>query len=238
MRRALRGDGAYFRLRFDDNDGVAGAEKREKAGAQLTHAYASLIRKDPALRDLARVHGHPDPFGWNDGGRTGSSKFAALVLHIASQQISTAVALSLYDRLRAGLGRRPDPAGIVGLGADGLFSFGFSHAKSSYLVGLAEAQLSGQIDVEHLDGLSDDEVFTMLTAVRGIGRWSAEMFMIFQLHRVDVLPSGDLGIRQAVGKVWKLPAVPSIKEVQERGAAWSPWRTYAAALLWASIGVV
>ena len=106
------------------------------------------------------------------------------------------------------------------------------------MIGLAQMQLAGEIDVEHLDGLSDDEVFATLTSVRGIGRWSAEMFMIFQLHRVDVLPSGDLGIRQAIGRLGGLAALPTIKEVQERGAGWTPWRTYAAALLWASIGVV
>jgi DNA-3-methyladenine glycosylase II len=204
---------------------------------QATRAYASLIRKDKTLRDLARTYGHPDPFGWEDGGRTGSSKFAALMLHIAGQQISTAVAMVIYDRATAGLGRRLDPAGVVEMGPERLVGYGMSHAKAAYMVGLAEMQLAGQIDVEHLDALTDDQVFQTLTSVRGIGRWSAEMFMIFQLHRPDVLPSGDLGIRQAVGRISGLATVPTIKEVQERGAVWAPWRTYAAALLWSSLGV-
>jgi len=215
---------------FGEDDGVVGA-----GNSQLMHAYASLIRKDPALRDLARLHGHPDPFLWNDQARAGGTKFASLIMHIAGQQISEVVALLMFDRIRAAIGRLPDPRGIIALGRQGLIDCGASRAKAAYMTGLAEMQLSGEIDVEHLDRLTDAEALAALTSLRGIGRWSADLFLIFQLHRVDILPAGDLGIRRAVRRAWSEAEVPTIKQVDERGAAWAPWRTYAAALLWESV---
>ncbi|NEA34946.1 hypothetical protein [Streptomyces sp. SID13031] len=85
-------------------------------------------------------------------------------------------------------------------------------------------------------GLTDAEAITALTAVRGIGLWSAQMFLVAQLHRADILPAGDGGIRRAVAAAWSLPQLPTIKEVEQLGAPWAPYRTYAAALLWRSLG--
>jgi len=197
-------------------------------------AYATLLRTDPVLRQLADLYGRPDPFAWEDGGRTGTSSFAALLLHIAGQQISTAVAFVVFDRMAAALGGVPDPEGVSSLGRQRLRSFGMSQAKAEYMVGLADAQLAGAVDVEHLDHLEDAQAIAALTSVRGIGVWSAEMFLIHQLHRPDVLPAGDLGIRHAVQAAWGLPALPSIAEVREQGSTWAPYRSYAAALLWSS----
>jgi DNA-3-methyladenine glycosylase II len=193
-----------------------------------------LLLRDPVLRRLARDHGRPDPFVWDVGGRTGTSNFAALLLHIAGQQISTAVAFVLFDRLRAALGRVPDPLGVASLGVERLRSFGFSRAKAQYMYGLAEMQLAGSVDVDGLNPLDDEQAIAALTAVRGIGRWSAEMFLVHQLQRPDVLPAGDLGIRRAVEAGWGLPELPSVDQVRELARTWSPYRTYAAALLWAS----
>lgn len=204
-------------------DGVATARDAE-----------SVLRADPLLRRIAVCHGQPDPFCWDDGGRTGSSNFAALVLHIAGQQISTAVAFVLFDRMALAIGAIPDPLSVVSLGTARLRSFGFSRAKASYLTGLAEMQIAGDVDVEHLDHLGDEQAVSALTAVRGIGPWSAEMFLIHQLHRPDVLPAGDLGIRRSIETSWGLTALPSIDGVREQGLDWSPYRSYAAALRWAS----
>jgi len=197
-------------------------------------AYARLLGRDPVLRRLSHAHGRPDPFSWDVGGRTGPSNFAALLLHIAGQQISTAVAFVLFDRMTAALGGIPDPAGVSSLGTQRLRSFGMSQAKAGYMVGLADSQLAGTIDVEHLEHLDDTQAVAALTSVRGIGVWSAEMFLIHQLHRPDVLPAGDLGIRRAVEQGWGLPGLPSITEVRERASGWTPDRSYAAALLWSS----
>jgi DNA-3-methyladenine glycosylase II len=81
----------------------------------------------------------------------------------------------------------------------------------------------------------DEAAIAMLSTIRGVGRWSAEVFLISQFHRPDILPAGDLGIRRAMRRVWELPEVPTIKEARARGMAWSPFRTYAAILLWTSL---
>jgi DNA-3-methyladenine glycosylase II len=121
------------------------------------------------------------------------------------------------------------------LGVGGLRALGLSRAKSVAVAGLAQMHLGGVLDSEELDGPDDDQVMTALTAARGIGPWTAQMFLIHQLRRPDVLPAGDLGIRQAVGRAWALPAVPTIDDVRALGERWSPQRTCAAALLWASL---
>lgn len=197
--------------------------------------YRELSSRDPVLARLAARHGRPDPFRWDDGGRTGDDRFAALVLHVLGQQISTTVAFVLFDRVTAAIGSLPDPAGIAALGPDRLRACGLSHAKASYLLGLAGSALTGDLDVGGLDRLTDQEAVDALVSVRGIGRWTAEMFLLHQLRRSDVLPAGDLGIRRAVERAWDLDALPTVRETERRAAAWSPYRSYATALLWASL---
>jgi DNA-3-methyladenine glycosylase II len=197
--------------------------------------YRALAHRDPVLAALVRRLGEPDPFAFPDGGRTDGSNFAALVLHILSQQISTAVAFVLFDRLRAAIGRVPDPDGVLALGHDTLRAAGLSNAKATYLLGLAQAQRDGRIDVDGLAGASDPAAFAALTSIRGIGRWSAEMFLLLQLHRADIVPAADIGIRRAVLRAWALPDLPGTEDVRRRAAAWSPYGSYATALLWASL---
>jgi DNA-3-methyladenine glycosylase II len=197
--------------------------------------YRSLAALDPVLAELVEEYGQPDPFEWFDGGRTGSSRFAAMVLHIVGQQISTVVAFVIFDRIAAATGGVPTPEAIMALGAGRLRETGLSQAKVGYVLELARSQASGRIDLENMAALGDAEAVAALTAVRGIGLWSAEMFLIYQLHRPDVLPAGDVGLRRAIGTAWELPVVPGINEVRTRAAAWSPYRTYAATLLWRSL---
>ncbi|MYV58209.1 hypothetical protein GT042_38135, partial [Streptomyces sp. SID3212] len=121
------------------------------------------------------------------------------------------------------------------LGPERLRACGLSHAKVSYLLGLARSQQGGLIDVDGLGGLTDAEAVAALTAVRGLGRWTAEMFLLHQLRRSDVLPVGDVGIRRAVERGWGLDTLPAPRDVERRTAAWSPYRSYASALLWASL---
>ena len=209
-----------------------------KSHTEQGHAlpgYASLLEDDRVLRAISAEHGQPDPFRWDVGDRTGTSNFAAMVLHIAGQQISTAVAFVLFDRLAAASGAIPDPESVLSLGPERLRSLGFSRAKASYLTSLAEMQIEGGVDVDGLGRLDDEQATAALTVVPGIGRWSAEMFLIHQLKRPDVLPAGDLGIRRAVESAWKLPGLPPIEHVRELGRDWAPSRTYASALLWASL---
>lgn len=197
--------------------------------------YDHLAAVDPVLRDLVRRHGRPDPFVWPAVDDAPATNFSALVLHIVSQQISTAVALTLFHRVERAAGGPLDPQRVAGLGAARLHELGLSRAKSAAVVEVAERHLAGTLDTAHLNALADDAAVAALTAARGVGPWTAQMFLIHQLRRPDVLPAGDLGIRHAVRAAWSLPALPRAGEVQDRGRAWAPFRTYAAALLWASL---
>ena len=197
--------------------------------------YDALLGRDAVLRAIADSHGRPDPFTWAGQAPAGGNHFAALLLHVVGQQISTTVARVLFDRLQAAVGGTVDPPSVARLGVDELRALGLSHAKSVAVAGLARMHLAGELDVEHLDGLDDDHAVAALTAARGVGPWTAQMFLIHELRRPDVLPAGDLGIRQAVERAWALPALPGIDEVRELSGRWSPQRTCAAALLWASL---
>lgn len=127
------------------------------------------------------------------------------------------------------------PESLLALTPDQLRECGLSRAKASYLLDLAQRQADGRIDLENMTGLDDAEAIAALTAVRGIGLWSAQMFLLAQLHRRDILPAGDVGIRRAVEKAWGLAELPGIKEVEALAVPWAPYRSYAAALLWRSL---
>jgi DNA-3-methyladenine glycosylase II len=198
-------------------------------------AYAALAERDPVLARVISVYGGPSPFEWHDGGRTGTSKFAAMLLHVVGQQISAQAAFTIYDRISAATAGLPTAQAIAGLGPDRLRDCGLSRARAGYAVALAAAELSGALDIEHLGSVPDDEAVARLTAVRGVGLWSAQTFLLHNLARPDVLPEADRGIGQAIQQLWQLERRPSSGQVRRRGLAWSPYRSYAAALLWRSL---
>jgi 3-methyladenine DNA glycosylase/8-oxoguanine DNA glycosylase len=111
---------------------------------------------------------------------------------------------------------------------------GPSRQKFSYLFDLALRQNRGSINVQGLGDLDDDEVVSQLSSLQGVGRWTAEMFLIHQLHRHDVLPSSDIGIRRGIERTYRLSALPSAADVRSRGELWAPYRTFASELLWHS----
>jgi DNA-3-methyladenine glycosylase II len=149
-----------------------------------------------------------------------------------------------HGGLRRG-GRGPGPGNGAGPGrrrggdrqrrAEALRERGLSSAKARYALALADSQASGAFDIEHLDTTDDATVLATLTSVPEIGVWSAETFLVHNLHRPDVLPAGDLGIRRAIRRQWTLDDLPTAKTVRAQGQAWAPYRTYAAALLWRSL---
>jgi DNA-3-methyladenine glycosylase II len=198
-------------------------------------AYLDLGRREPVFGRLIAVYGHPAPFDWHDGGRTGASQFAAMLLHIVGQQISAAVAFQVYDRVAAACGGIPSATAILSVGAPALRAAGLSGAKVSYILALAEAQSNGVIDIEAMSDIDDAAIISELTAIRGIGLWSAQTFLIHNLARPDVLPAADLGIRRAIAAQWRLKDLPSPNAVRDRAAVWAPYRSYAAALLWRSL---
>jgi DNA-3-methyladenine glycosylase II len=199
-------------------------------------AYAALARSDPVLAGVLAVYGPVPPFAWPDGGRTGTSQFAAMLLHIVGQRISAVAAFTVYDRIIAATGGGvPTARAVAALGPARLRACGLSAARAGYAIALAEAQISGSLDLEHLDAVPDGDVLARLTAVPGIGLWSAQTFLIHNMARPDVLPEADQGIRRAIQNLWSLDRPPTPARVRQRGRAWSPYRSYAAALLWRSL---
>jgi DNA-3-methyladenine glycosylase II len=163
--------------------------------------------------------------------------YGALVRTIVGQQLSTRAARAIYDRLTTRFGgRAPTPEEILADDPDELrTSVGLSHAKVRYLRSLAEHVLDGSLELDKLGRLTDDEVTARLTAVSGIGRWSADMFLMFHLQRPDVLPVGDLGVRRAVERLYGLEALPSMAELEALGERWRPYRSLASLYLWESL---
>jgi DNA-3-methyladenine glycosylase II len=204
------------------------------ATADLSDAIAHLRAADPVLRALIDEIG-VDSLGDRRIGRP-RDHYGALVRTIVGQQLSTRSARAIYERLTQRFGgRAPTPEEILADDPDELrASVGLSHAKVRYLRSLAEHVLEGSLELAKLGRFSDDEVTAKLTAVNGIGRWSADMFLMFHLQRPDVLPVGDLGIRKAFQAVYGLPGLPEAAEMERIAEPWRPHRTVACLFLWRS----
>jgi DNA-3-methyladenine glycosylase II len=196
-------------------------------------AVAGLRKSDPVLSELIDEVG---PLGDFFAGRP-TDHYGMLVRSIVGQQLSTRAAAAIFTRLQERFGGRlPTPEEVLADDPDALrTAVGLSHAKVRYLRSLAEHILDGSLQLDRLSELSDDEVIAALTAVSGIGPWSAQMFLMFHLRRPDVLPSGDLGIRRAVMVRYGLPAMPKPAEVDAIGERWRPNRTLASMYLWRSL---
>jgi DNA-3-methyladenine glycosylase II len=156
---------------------------------------------------------------------------------IAGQQLSVLAARAIWNRLLAHFdGRVPTPQEILDEDPETLrAAAGFSRAKVIYLRSLAEHVLDGALELQRLAELDDDEVIRELTAVKGIGEWSAHMFLMFTLHRPDVLPVGDLGVRNAAMRAYGLPAPAKPAELEALAEPWRPYRTRACLYLWRSL---
>jgi len=163
--------------------------------------------------------------------------YAALLRAIAGQQLSVRAAEAIYRRLleRFG-GRAPTPEEILADDPDALrTAAGLSHAKTSALRSLAEHVLAGELQLARLEELPDEQVTRELVAVKGIGEWTAQMFLIFTLARPDVLPVGDLGIKHAFRRAYGLDEIPSKDAMIELAEPWRPYRTRGSEYLWRSL---
>jgi DNA-3-methyladenine glycosylase II len=166
-----------------------------------------------------------------------SDHYGTLVRSIVGQQLSTKAAGSIYARLidRFG-GRPPTPEEVLANDPEELrAAAGLSRGKVTYLRSLAEHVLSGSLQLDSLTDLTDDEVIAELVAVKGLGVWSAHMFLMFHLERPDVLPVGDLGIRRAMMLRYALEALPEAAEMEQLAQPWRPYRTLACRFLWRSL---
>src|SRR5688572_25404962 len=161
--------------------------------------------------------------------------FRALVSAIISQQLSTKAAATIKARLDALVDSRLTPSRVAAVSDDALRSVGLSRQKIAYLRDLCRRVDSGELALGHLDAMSDEDVVAALTSVKGIGRWTAEMFLMFRLHRPDVLPVGDLGIVKAVQRAYKLRLAPTPVRLSRLGENWRPYRSVACWYLWASL---
>lgn len=162
--------------------------------------------------------------------------FETLVKSIVYQQLSGKVAATIFGRLQAAAcDGRLTPASALKLTPAKMRSLGLSRQKIGYIRDIARHTQSGQADFAALPGMKDDEVLQVLTSLKGVGVWTAQMFLIFALRRKDVLPSGDLGIRAAVKKAYGYEALPTPSEIDAVGEKWRPYRTIASWYLWRSL---
>lgn len=189
-----------------------------------------LARRDPILRGLMRRYG---PCGLAASQHT--DPFRALIRAIISQQLSTRAAATIARRFEALFDGVPTAARVNATSDEQLRSVGLSGQKLRYLRDLCARIEGGLLPLSGLDRMTDEEVITVLTEVKGIGRWTAEMFLMFRLQRPDVLPVDDLGIVKAVRRAYRMHALPTPKRLMRLGEAWRPYRSVACWYLWQSL---
>ncbi len=202
----------------------------------MKDADAHLGAADPVLARLIEDFGGPLPLEPDARGRP-DELYGALVRSIAGQQLSVRAASAIWRKLldRFG-GHTPTPQEILADDPEALrAACGFSRAKVSYLRSLAEHVTTEELELSRLRELDDEEVIRALVAVRGIGEWTAHMFLMFTLHRADVLPVGDLGVRNAAMAAYGLPRPPKPAELTLLAEPWRPYRTRACLYLWRSL---
>jgi len=198
---------------------------------EYAKATRLLARRDPVLAALVRKHG-----ACGLGQRQHTDPFKALVHAIVSQQLSTKAASTIAGRFAALFaGGFPAPADLATVSDQQLRSVGLSFQKMSYLRDLCARLEDGSLRLDRLGKMEDEDVIAALVAVKGIGRWTAEMFLMFRLQRPDVLPVGDLGIVKAVQRHYGLRKVPTPERLTRIGESWRPYRSVACWYLWASL---
>ena len=231
---------APSRLRSPSKRASSGEARQGAEGAtaaSLTpEGYAKarrwLMRKDPVLGAAIKRIG-----ACGMAERQRKDHLSALVSAIVSQQLSTKAAATIFGRLVALFRENhiPDAAAIAAQTGTALRAAGLSGQKVSYMRDLSARLVDGRLNLDELDSLPDEEVIERLIAVKGFGRWTAEMFLMFRLHRPDVLPAGDLGIVVAIQRLYKLRKRPDAKRVLKIGEAWRPYRSVASWYLWQTL---
>jgi DNA-3-methyladenine glycosylase II len=186
----------------------------------------ALAGREPAFAKVVEKHGIPEPRSSKRGAET-------LLRTIVGQQVSVAAARSMWAKLEAAFGSPPDLQRLLEASDEELRAAGMSRQKSGYIRSLAELVLSGELDLERLPE-DDEEAIALLTKIKGIGRWSAEIYLLFAEGRADVFPAGDLAVLIEIGRLMGMADKPSEKQLRELAEAWRPYRGAAAVLAWHS----
>jgi DNA-3-methyladenine glycosylase II len=203
--------------------------------ASKPEALDALRSADTVMARLIDEYGHPDGVMARRGRRP-TSAYGALLRAIVGQQLSTKAARTIFERLLENFGgHAPTPRELLEADPETIRKAGLSRPKVAYLRDLAERVEDGDLELDRLAELPDGEVAAQLTQVKGLGQWSADMFLIFHLGRPDVLPVGDLGIRRAAQVQYGLDELPQPGELERLAEPWRPHRSLACLYLWRSL---
>lgn len=186
----------------------------------------ALADRDPVFAGVLEKHGMPEPRVSDPGATT-------LLRTIVGQQVSVAAARSMWAKLEAAFGAPPDLERLLAASDEEMRAAGMSRQKSGYIRSLAELVLSGELDLAALPK-DNEEAIALLTKIKGIGRWSAEIYLLFAEGRADVFPAGDLAVQVELGRLMGLKDKPTEKQLRELAEAWTPYRGAAAVLAWHS----
>jgi len=189
-------------------------------------AVEALAAREPAFAGVVEKFGIPEPRHSDRGAQT-------LLRTIVGQQVSVAAARSMWAKLEAAFGSPPDLTKLLGATDEDLRAAGMSRQKAGYIRSLAQLVISGELELEALPE-DDEQAIALLTKIKGIGRWSAEIYLLFAEGRPDVFPAGDLAVMIELGRLKGLPDKPSEKQLRELAEAWRPYRGAAAVLAWHS----
>jgi len=197
-----------------------------RTSKSIESAVNTLAEREPAFAELIEKFGVPEPRHSAPGAHT-------LLRTIVGQQVSVAAARSMWAKLESAFGSPPDLERLLKASDEEMRAAGMSRQKSGYIRSLAQLVISGELDLEHLPK-DDEEAIELLTKIKGIGRWSAEIYLLFAEGRADVFPAGDLAVMIELGRLLGLPEKPSEKQLRELAEAWRPYRGAAAVLAWHS----
>lgn len=197
-----------------------------RTSESLSHSLNALAEREEAFARVLAALGHPEPRVFEPGVET-------LIRTIVGQQVSVAAARSMWNKLTAKFGQPVDLNALLAATDEQMREAGMSRQKAGYLRSLAGLVLSGEVDFAHLPE-DDEEAITQLTKIKGIGRWSAEIYLLFAEGRHDVWPAGDLAVQIEIGKLMGLEGKPTEKQLREIAESWRPHRGAAAVLAWHS----
>ncbi len=197
-----------------------------RTASSIRQHVEELASREPAFARVVEQHGVPDPRKSEPGAHT-------LLRTIVGQQVSVAAARSMWSKLEAAYGSPPDLHLLLAASDEEMRGAGMSRQKAGYIRSLAQLVTSGELDLDTLPE-DDEQAIAQLTKIKGIGRWSAEIYLLFAEGRADVFPAGDLAVMIEIGRLLGLPDKPTERHIRELAEPWRPYRGAAAVLAWHS----